>query len=74
MSDDPQKPPTPPEAAAPTPPEAAAPTPPAPVAGKEKEDDEDEPDEEALLRDAVPDAESAVIGEEEAEAAPHARL
>jgi len=28
-----------------------------------------EPDEEALLRDAVPDAESAVIGEEEAEAA-----
>jgi len=33
-------------------------------------DDEDEPDEEALLRDAVPNAEDAVIGEEEAEAPP----
>ncbi len=33
-------------------------------------DDDDDTDEEALLRDAVPDAESAVIGEDEAEAAP----
>jgi serine/threonine protein kinase len=32
--------------------------------------DDDEPDEEALLRDAVPDAESAVIGEDDAEQAP----
>jgi hypothetical protein len=31
---------------------------------------DEEPDEEALLRDAVPDAESAVIGEDEAEAPP----
>jgi len=41
--------------------------PPAPAAGKEEDD---EPDEEALLRDAVPNAEDAVIGEEEAEAPP----
>ena len=38
----------------------------------EKPGEGDEPDEEALLRDAVPDAESAVIGEDEAEAAPAA--
>jgi hypothetical protein len=38
---------------------------PAPNAGGEPA--EQEPDEEALLRNAVPDAESAVIGEEEAE-------
>jgi serine/threonine-protein kinase len=37
--------------------------------GKDKSA-EDEPDEEALLRDAVPNAESAVIGEDEAEAPP----
>jgi serine/threonine protein kinase len=47
---------------------AASPTAPS-TAGKEKDDD-DEPDEEALLRDAVPNAEDAVIGEEEAEAPP----
>ena len=34
---------------------------------------DDDPDEEALLRDAVPDAESAVIGEEEAEEPPPAK-
>jgi serine/threonine-protein kinase len=45
------------------------PTAPSPAAGKKDEDD-DEPDEEALLRDAVPNAENEVIGEEEAEAAP----
>jgi serine/threonine-protein kinase len=33
-------------------------------------DDEEEPDEEALLRDAVPNAENAVIGEDEAEEVP----
>jgi eukaryotic-like serine/threonine-protein kinase len=38
----------------------------------EKTEDDDEPDEEALLRDAVPNAENEVIGEEEAEAAPKA--
>ncbi len=32
--------------------------------------DDDEPDEEALLKDAVPDAESAVIGEDDAETEP----
>jgi len=36
----------------------------------EKTEDDDEPDEEALLRDAVPNAENEVIGEEEAEATP----
>jgi serine/threonine-protein kinase len=35
--------------------------------------DDDEPDEEALLRDAVPDADSAVIGEDDAEVAPAAK-
>jgi serine/threonine-protein kinase len=36
----------------------------------EKKDENEEPDEEALLRNAEPNAESAVIGEEEAEAPP----
>jgi hypothetical protein len=40
-----------------------------PTAGPGKDEDDD-PDEEALLKDAVPNAEDAVIGEEEAEAPP----
>jgi hypothetical protein len=39
-----------------------------PAAKKVAEPDDDEPDEEALLRDAVPNAEDAVIGEDDAEA------
>jgi serine/threonine protein kinase len=35
-----------------------------------KEDDDGEPDEEALLRDVVPNAENAVIGEDDAETGP----
>jgi serine/threonine-protein kinase len=45
------------------------PTPAAPTAGAGKDDD-DEPDEEALLKDAVPNAEDAVIGEDDAETPP----
>jgi serine/threonine protein kinase len=41
---------------------------PGPTAKKVAEPDDDEPDEEALLRDAVPNAEDAVIGEDDAEA------
>ena len=41
---------------------------PAPAAKKAAAPDDDEPDEEALLRDAVPNAEDAVIGEDDAEA------
>jgi serine/threonine-protein kinase len=37
------------------------------------EESDDEPDEEALLRDAVPNAENAVIGEDEAESPPPTR-
>ncbi|HZL17851.1 MAG TPA: serine/threonine-protein kinase [Polyangia bacterium] len=45
----------------------------APTAKKAAEPDDDEPDEEALLRDAVPDAEDAVIGEDDAEASAAAK-
>jgi serine/threonine protein kinase len=40
------------------------------AAGAVKDDPDAEPDEEALLREAVPNAESAVIGEDEAEPEP----
>jgi serine/threonine protein kinase len=46
---------------------------PAPMAKKAAEPDDDEPDEEALLRDAVPNAEDAVIGEDDAEASAAAK-
>jgi serine/threonine-protein kinase len=50
-------------AAAPVRPDAGV----AMAAAAAKGDSDDEPDEEALLRDALPNAESAVIGEEEAD-------
>jgi serine/threonine protein kinase len=47
---------------------AAEARPPAPADKAEKKNEDDDADEEALLRKAVPNAENAVIGEDEAEA------
>jgi hypothetical protein len=47
--------------------------PPAADNKKDKDEEDDETDEEALLRDAVPNAENAVIGEDDAEPTPGAK-